>query len=196
MSHILKSLLTSDCVRQEAILEAAGSHVTQARAMRAMVQRRTPEGNESVIALKCHNARDQVLVCDYAQNINFPHYGGEQSGEIYYLSALTINLFGIVDLSVTSNKLNCYVYCELTGKKGSNNVASILMHNLFVNNWLMKGNPGKRLTIAMDNCGGQNKNNHVLLLSVYLIEMKYFDEVEFVFYVHGHTKNACERTFN
>jgi hypothetical protein len=34
VSHLAKSILTSDCVRQEVILEAAGFHVTQARAMR------------------------------------------------------------------------------------------------------------------------------------------------------------------
>jgi hypothetical protein len=98
VSHLAKSLFTSDCVRQEAILEAAGFHVTLARAMRAIVQRWTTEEIESVIALKRHNARNRVLVCDFAQNINFPHYGGEHPGEIYYLSSLTINLFGIVDL--------------------------------------------------------------------------------------------------
>jgi hypothetical protein len=26
--------------------------------------------------------------------------------------------------------------------------------------------------------------------------MKYFEEVEFVIYVRGHTQNACDRTFN
>jgi hypothetical protein len=96
-----------------------------------MVQRRATEAIERVIALKRHNARDRVIVCDYAQNINFPHYGGEHPGEIYYLSALTINLFGIVDLSVTPNKLKCYAYHESTGEKDGNNVASMLMHNIF-----------------------------------------------------------------
>jgi hypothetical protein len=48
------------------------------------------------------------------------------------------------------------------------------MHNLHEKNWLMKGNPGKRLTIAMDNCGGQNKNNHVFRLAAYLVEVKFF----------------------
>jgi hypothetical protein len=166
------------------------------RVMREMVQRRTTEAMESVIAIKHHNARDRALVHEYAHNINFPHYGGEQPCEIYYLSALTINLFGIVDFSVTLNTLNCYAYRESTEKKGSNNVVSMLMHNFFENNWLMKGNPGKRLTIAMDNCCGQNRNNHVLRLSAYLVKMKYFEKVEFVFYVRGHTNNACERTFN
>jgi hypothetical protein len=161
-----------------------------------MVQRQTTEARESVIALKRHNSRDRVPVCDYAHNINFPHYGGDQPCEIYYLSALTINLFGIVDFSVTPIKLSLYAYIKSTGKKGSNNVELMLMHNLFENNWLIQGNPGKRLTIAMNNYGGQNKNNHVLHLYAYLVEMKYFEEVEFVFYVRGHTKNACDRRFN
>jgi hypothetical protein len=62
VSHLAKSLLTSDCVRQDAILEAAGFHATQARTMRAIVQRRTTEAIESVIAPKRHNTRDRVLV--------------------------------------------------------------------------------------------------------------------------------------
>jgi hypothetical protein len=101
-----------------------------------------------------------------------------------------------VDLSVTPNKLNCHAYRESTAKKGSNNVASMLMHNLHEHNWLMKGNPGKRLTIVMDNCGGHNKSNHTLCLASYLVEMKFFLEVEFVFYVRGHTQNAYDRMFN
>jgi hypothetical protein len=120
VSNLEKSLLTSDCIRQEAVLEAAGFHVTQSRALRGMVQYRTQAAIESLIALKMHDTRDRVLVCDYAQNVNY--YGGEQPGEIYYLSALTINLFGIVDLLVTPNTLNCYAYRESTAKKGSNNV--------------------------------------------------------------------------
>jgi hypothetical protein len=196
VSNLAKYLLTSYCIRQEAVLDNAGFHVTQSRAMRGMVHYRAQEAIESLIALKRHDTRYRVLVCDYAQNINYPHYGGEQLGDIYFLSALTINLFGIVDLSVTPKKLNCYAYRESTAKKGSNNVASMLMHNFHEKNWLMKGNPGKRITIAMDNCGSQNKNNHVLRLAAYLVEMKFFLEVEFVFYVRGHMKNACDIIFN
>jgi hypothetical protein len=81
-------------------------------------------------------------------------------------------------------------------KKGSNNVASMLMHNLHGHNFLMKGNAGKRITITMDNCDGHNKNIPVLRLATYLVEMNFFIEVEFVFYVRGHTKNACDRMFN
>jgi hypothetical protein len=70
------------------------------------------------------------------------------------------------------NKLTCYVYKESTARKGSNNVASLLMHYLFEMNWMMKNNAGKSLAVTMDNdCGGQNKNNNVLQLSPHLVEM-------------------------
>jgi hypothetical protein len=48
----------------------------------------------------------------------------------------------------------------------------------------------------MDNCGGQNKNNAVLRLALYLIEIRYFLTVEFISYIHGRTKNACDRMSN
>jgi hypothetical protein len=42
----------------------------------------------------------------------------------------------------------------------------------------------------MDNCSVQNKNNHVLHLADYPVEMKLFRSIEFIFYVRGHTKNS------
>jgi hypothetical protein len=48
----------------------------------------------------------------------------------------------------------------------------------------------------MDNCGGQNKNNCVILLAPYLVEMDYFDRVNMLFLVVGHTKNVYNWRFN
>jgi hypothetical protein len=98
---------------------------------------------------------------------------------------------------VTPNKLTCYVYKESTARKGSNNVASLLMHNLFEKNWMIKkNNAGKSLAVAMENCGGQNKNNNVLPLVPNLVEMGYFRSCEFYFYIRGHTKNLYDQLFN
>jgi hypothetical protein len=54
----------------------------------------------------------------------------------------------------------------------------------------------ERLVIIMDNCSVHNNNNHVLQLAAHLVDMKFFRNVEFVFYVRGHTKNACDWLFN
>jgi hypothetical protein len=108
---------------------------------------------------------------------------------------LKINLFGIGDLSLTPNKLKCYEYREFTAKEGSNNITSLIMQDLYDKFWLRKGDPGRSLSIDMDNCGVQNNKNVTLHLYPYLIEMQYFKKVEFDFYIRGHTKNARERTF-
>jgi hypothetical protein len=123
--------------------------------------------------------REYVIICDYAQNLPLQHYGGDQPGEIYYFSALTVNLFGIVDLSLSPNNLKCYAYREFTARKGSYNVASLIMQYVYDKFWLRKGSPGGKLTIAMENFSGQNKNNVVPRRALYMVEMKYFRTVDF-----------------
>ena len=55
---------------------------------------------------------------------------------------------------------------------------------------------GGELNIVFDNLSGQNKNNMVIRLIPYLIEMGYFKKVNFIFLVVGHTKSAADRLFN
>ncbi len=99
-------------------------------------------------------------------------------------------------MSCSPDRLYAYGYREDDGGKGGNNVASLLMQALHDLGWLLSGRSGKRLSIIMDNCSGQNKNKHVLRLALWLVELGYFQHVEFIFYVRGHTKNVCDRMFN
>ena len=55
---------------------------------------------------------------------------------------------------------------------------------------------GGELIIVFDNCSGQNKNNTILKLLVFLVELKYFKKVQLLFLIVGHTKNACDQLFN
>jgi hypothetical protein len=48
----------------------------------------------------------------------------------------------------------------------------------------------------MDNCFGQNKKCMVLQLAPFLVESGYFNEVNFIFFVVSHTKNAADCLFN
>jgi hypothetical protein len=110
VGDLANSFLSGDCLDQERILEAAGYQVKQAKEMRGYVQQQNAAGIECRTSEVPHQDRTYVIVCDYAQNLPLPHYGGERPGEIYYFSALTIKLFGIVDLSLSPNKLKCYAY--------------------------------------------------------------------------------------
>ena len=57
-----------------------------------------------------------------------PSFASEQPGATYYYSPLNVYVFGVVDAAI--DKLYAYMYMEDIGKKGGNNVASLLMHHL------------------------------------------------------------------
>ena len=179
--------------RENCVMDAA-EHVSDARNMREYA-------NEKIALCKATNnlqREDKVvtLVCDYSQNGEIPSFGSEQPGEVYYFSPLTIFIFGIVDTNDVSDKLTTYCYDEGVGRKGGNNVASLLMKHLRDSYGLSSQHPMKELNIVMDNCAGQNKNKMVLRLAAYLVESNYFKKVSFIFYVVGHTKNPADRLFN
>ena len=135
-------------------------------------------------------------MADYCQNLSLPHFGGEQPGDTYYFSPLFVYVFGVADVAGEKAKLRAYGYNEGDGAKGGNNVASLLMQALRDLGWLIADRCGGRLSIIVDNCSGQNKNKMVLRLALYLVEQGYFKNVEFIFYIRGHTKNVCDRLFN
>jgi hypothetical protein len=56
--------------------------------------------------------------------------------------------------------------------------------------------PYKELNFIMDNCGGQNKNRHVLRLLHFIVKRRIAKVARAIFLVRGHTKNACDRLFN
>jgi len=172
----------------------ANEHASKAQAQRQLVRQRERESKET--RELPHEERSYCLVADYCQNLSIPYFGGEQPGDTYYFSPLFVYVFGMADVAKDRAELLAYGYHEGEGSKGGNNVASLLMQALKELGWLMEDRVGGRLTIVMDNCGGQNKNRMVLRLALYLVEQKYFSTVEFIFYIRGHTKNVCDRLFN
>ena len=193
--------VTPNCQRNEALIEEASKHVKQAKAMREMATDRIDKARADKANNVPFEQSQQTFIGDYAQNLGIPHVGANQPGDTYYYSPKTVYVFGCVDGSSDPSHLVALPYEEETGRKGSRNVASLVMKYLGVQGILRynaDGTPrrGKRLACIFDNCSGQNKNNTVLRLAVYLVECGFFHEVEIIFYIRGHTKNACDRTFN
>ena len=141
--------------------------------------------------------RRHVLTIDMGQNLSLPNFEGEQPGDTFYLSPLTIYLFGVVDNATEDgiDRMNAYVWPEYEGDRGANNICSCLLKDFKHRGWLNRQNYGD-LTIIADNCGGQNKNKHVVRFLMWLVEMGFFPQVRLFFLVKGHTKNACDRMFN
>jgi hypothetical protein len=159
----------------------ANDHAMKAQAQRQLVKDQEREAKESKEFP--HEGRSYCLVGDYCQNLSLPYFGGEQPGDTYYFSPLFVYVFGIADVSKDRAQLLGYGYHEGEGAKGGNNVASFLMQGLKDLGWLIEDRCGRRLSIVMDNCGGQNKNKMVLHLITYLVEKQYFKTIEFIFYI-------------
>jgi hypothetical protein len=125
----------------------------------------------------------------------------DKPGCTYYFSPLSVYNLGVVnhahiyDDGHISEHLHAHVYHEGVGKKGMNNVASLIIKTLQKLNIFHKDSVGGELNIIFDNCSGQNKNNTVLRLAAWLTAMNYFKEVNFIFLVVGHTQNAADRLF-
>jgi len=122
-----------------------------------------------------------VFIADYCQNMECPYFDLSQPGDTYYFSCISVFCFGISNVGIKDHPLRAYIYLEGEGKKGGNNVASLLMKHLNETGCVDKAKgPRNELTIIMDNCGNQNKNQMVIQLAPLL----------------GHTKNSSNHLFN
>lgn len=143
-----------------------------------------------------------TLVADYSQNMYLPNFAGDQPGETYYYTPVNGYCFGVVDASTAPTNLTAHVYFEDVGKKGGDNVASLLWKQLKMlgvigdDNSNEGGAPVKEINFVFDNCGGQNKNNMVLRILLLLIKRGHCITARAIFLVRGHTKNDCDRMFN
>ena len=97
--------------------------------------------------------------------------------------------------------MSAHIYYDGEGRKGGNNVASLLWKELIRKGIIPHENqadtePVKEINMVFDNCGGQNKNRMVLRMLTILVKKKITLLARAIFLVRGHTKNDCDRLFN
>jgi hypothetical protein len=180
------------------VLEAA-KHVCMARAQRALYQMLVADVVSDAVEGKDPTERRYTFVVDYGQNMELPVYYDEQPGCTYYYSPLSVYNLGVVNHAHryenrdVGKHMYAHVYHEGNGAK---NVASFIVKTLRQLNLLREDSVGGELNIIFDNDSGQNKNNTVLKMVVWIKQMGHFKNVNFVFLVVGHTKNAADSLFN
>jgi len=134
-----------------------------------------------------------VTTIDYSQNIALPHAASTPSSW-YFMSLIWVSVFGLFTEN-TATQTNC-IYSEQVAGKGSNEVISMLEMYAKLQG-VHHDSPGGKKTwiIYADNCGGQNKNNHVLRYLLFLVDTGRVKTIHYNFFIKGHTKNACDRGF-
>ena len=197
-----KHATTTVAEEREVLLLESAIHIRMARAQRSLYQLKIDEAQVDAKEGKEHSQRRYTFVVDYGQNMELPVYNKQQPGCTYYFSPLGVYNLGMVNHAHTyedgtvREHMYAHVYHEGVGKKGANNVSSLIVKTLRQLNLLRDDSVGGELNIVFDNCSGQNKNNTVLKLAAWLKNAGYFANVNFIFLIVGHTKNAADRLFN
>ena len=86
---------------QEDLTDAMAAHVQSFRAQREFANERAKKSKEDLENNVPWLEKNICLCCDYSQNLDLPHFGGEQPGDTctYYYSPRGIFIIGLVDLS-------------------------------------------------------------------------------------------------
>ena len=110
-----------------------------------------------------HSDRTYTFVVDYGQNMEIPVFNEEQPGPTYYFSPVGVYNLGVVhhaqvyDNSTIGKHMYAHVYNKAAGKKGANNVATLIFKTLRQLHLLRDDSAGGELNIFFDNWSGQNK---------------------------------------
>ncbi|CAH1114837.1 unnamed protein product [Psylliodes chrysocephalus] len=127
----------------------------------------------------------ECIAMDFQKNLPMPNLS---TNEIYYKRQLTLHSFNIHVLS--TNSATFYCYPEIIGRKGSNDVASLLHYFIFV----QLSSKVRHLRIFCDSCGGQNKNFTVFRYLHYVVHVvKRLDTIQVIFPVRGYSYMECDR---
>ncbi|KAJ8872983.1 hypothetical protein PR048_026599 [Dryococelus australis] len=157
----------------------------------------TPEMHEMFLNT-CHKkekefrtqARAGNIVClsfDYMQNLPLADL---KTNAIFYSYQLWPNVFGIHDLG--SDSVTMFAYHEGDGRKGNNEVTSMLL--TYINN---NNEPLDNLVLIGDSSCGQNKNQtmvHFIFTLVHCFHV--FKTVMYLYLVRGHSYSPNDQDFS
>ena len=131
-----------------------------------------------------------IVICiDLQKTHTIPH---TNVGPHYYYRKLNVFNFCIIEMQTGIPYF--YTWTEADGGKGSSEIYSCLF-KWIKEHVLNKPNRAMRLRIIADNCGGQNKNNNLVLALLRLIHLQVFHRIELAFLVPGHSYMDCDRKF-
>ncbi|KAK5650194.1 hypothetical protein RI129_001223 [Pyrocoelia pectoralis] len=131
------------------------------------------------------NIKMEAIAMDFQKNLPIPNIS---TNDVYYKRQLSFYSFNIHVLS--SGDSLFYTYTETAGKKGSDEVASMLFDFIF--NHL--DNAVEELEIFCDSCCGQNKNYTLFRLIHFVVHTtKRLKNIKMTFPVRGHSYMECDR---
>lgn len=141
--------------------------------------------NKRKARLECRKTTKREAICmDFQKNLHVPNIA---TNDVYYRRQLSVYVFNIHILSTSESIF--YTYTEMHGKKGADEVASMLWD--FICNHL--DDAVEELDIYCDSCCGQNKNYVIFRFLHYVVHFtKRLKKVCMTFPERGHSYLECD----
>lgn len=130
------------------------------------------------------------LTIDFAEKILIPTFV-DQPKKLYFITGLKIDLFGIANNTLGTQKNFVLTEGHWPADKSINSIGSMLLY--YINSFHQNK---QYIDIMADNCGGQNKNRFMMQFLSYLcIISDSIKEIHLRFLIAGHTKNFADSCF-
>ncbi|KAE8737387.1 hypothetical protein FOCC_FOCC017150 [Frankliniella occidentalis] len=122
----------------------------------------------------------RVLVFDLEQVLETPLLS---TGAAFYFRRLST--FNLTIYDCTTKVTHCYMWCEVDGNRGANEIASCLFYHCLD----VIPETVKKVVFFSDSCSGQNRNSIVAAMFLTMVQMHTsVQTVEHVFLEAGHTR--------
>lgn len=184
--------ICSKCTELEALIEKENFSATRTAQLKAQLDCHKKKAAvfydslDSAQSLSESDESVELLCFDFKQNIACPHLN---VGEVFYSRQLWLHVMSVY----SGKKAKSIMYCwpESEGKKGANEVASVIQHYIeaFVPHSV------KSLVVVTDGCRGQNVNITMMRFWESLVLTGRFKSVCYFLPERGHSYLPCDRHF-
>eukprot|EP00957_Ditylum_brightwellii_P209111 15360387-Ditylum_brightwellii.AAC.1 len=144
--------------------QKARKHVKQNQAQRKFANEYMEQAHQDVQNNIEFSKHHFCLTMDMGQNLFNPALNAEQVGDTFYLTPITVLVFGVNDNSRPgpdcNDLMNVYLWNEADGRRGSNNITLCLLKD-YKKRGFFNGTTNNSLVVIADNCSGHNKNEEV-----------------------------------
>lgn len=116
---------------------------------------------------------------------------GEVSS-FYYVSKLNAFNLSFINPNASEKLGHCFVWDESMAHRGANEIGSCVFYYLTER---CKLKPGADVVLYSDNCAGQQKNQFLVALYVFLVHFQQETDIASIthkFLIRGHTQNVCD----
>ncbi|KAJ8869494.1 hypothetical protein PR048_028485 [Dryococelus australis] len=108
------------------------------------------------------------------------------AGPVYYSRKLCVYNLTVYE-AAPPNKAFCFTWNECNGKRGSNEIGSCILEWFKTSSDIVK-----EVSLFSDTCGGQDRNQFVAALFLFIVQTTHVEVTEHVFMEKGHSEMGVD----